>query len=89
MYHYVFTRTEQIRRIVEYMVIVPPSSTEYISSPSMFRFFLMRTVTVCVNNGLKDAQFDSQILILVRTKELRHWSGVKLALKIFARPDRG
>lgn len=44
---YLFIRTEQVCRIVEYMVIVPPSFTEYISSPSMFRFFLMRTDSLC------------------------------------------
>ncbi len=57
-----------------YMVMVPPSSNTdtfiavYIC---IFPFFLMRTVTVCVKNGMKDAMICTDI-----GEELRHyWSG--------------
>lgn len=57
-----------------YMVMVPPSSNTdtfiavYIY---IFPFFLMRTVTVCVKNGMKDAMICTDI-----GEELRHyWSG--------------
>lgn len=59
----------------------------------IFRFFLMRTVTVCVNNGTKDAQFDSS---LARDKDIYSigeafglFCGGIIRANFFAKPNQG
>lgn len=62
----IYARTEQVLRIVLYVhqhVQVNHSPNTFHRRLGIFRYFLMRTVTVCANNGMKDkdAQCDSSL----------------------------